>query len=446
MSRIVVATSEVVGARMAGPAIRAWHVARALDADHDVVLASTRESTAPTDGVRVVGVDAAELTRLARDADVLVVQGDLLDTVDPGSTVVVVDLYDPFHLEALEQTAGLAPDLRHRALWAARRAIDTQLRRGDLFLCAGSRQRDFWLGHLAAAGRINERTYADSANLDRLITVVPFGVEDEPPCPGAPALRDVVPGISGDDLVLLWAGGLYDWFDPLTLIRAIDALRRHEPRVRLFFAGARHPNPDVGETAMAREARALSDRLGLTGGHVFFHDWVEYDQRARYLMEADIGVSTHIEHVETAFSFRTRILDYFWASLPVVTTAGDDLGATIDARGAGIAVPASDVEALEAALLGLLTDPDRRATCAAGSGALARDYRWSAVLRPVVEFCRAPRRAPDLVDPVLGPELRSGASDAPSGDPRAAAGRAWGHLRHGEISELVAKARNRFRR
>jgi glycosyltransferase involved in cell wall biosynthesis len=446
VTRIVVATGEVLGERMAGPAIRAWHIARALGREHDVVLATTRGGELPAGDVRTAAVDAPGLEALVDAADVLVGQGDLLGAIDPGSTVVVADLYDPFHLEALEQTAALPPDLRHRALWAAHRAVDQQVRRGDFFLCATSRQRDFWLGHLAAAGRVNERTYADSPDLARLIRVVPFGVEDEAPWPGAPVLRGVVPGIGEDDLVLLWGGGIYDWFDPLTLLHAVDRVRRREPRVRLFFAGARHPNPDVGETAMARRAFALAERLGLTGTHVFFHDWVPYDERARYLMEADIGVSTHVEHVETAFSFRTRVLDYLWASLPVVTTRGDDLGTAIDSSRAGIAVPAGDVEALETALLGLLTSPGRRADCAANAGRLARDYRWSVVLAPLLEFCRAPRRAPDLVDPVLGPEIASRGDRPPRGDPRAAAGRAWQHLRRGELSELAGKARNRFRR
>jgi hypothetical protein len=37
-------------------------------------------------------------------------------------------------------------------------------------------------------------------------------------------------------------------------------------------------------------------------------------------------VSTHYEHVETTFAFRTRILDYLWAGLPVVATGGDAFG------------------------------------------------------------------------------------------------------------------------
>jgi hypothetical protein len=38
------------------------------------------------------------------------------------------------------------------------------------------------------------------------------------------------------------------------------------------------------------------------------------------LREADIGVSLHREDVETRYSFRTRVLDYLWAGLPIITT------------------------------------------------------------------------------------------------------------------------------
>lgn len=431
---------------MAGPGIRAWQMARALAGEHDVVLAGTRGSTLTHPDFRIVGVEPADLSALVAGADVLIVQGDLLHHIDPGSAVVIADLYDPFHLEALEQTRNLAPDLRHRALWTARRAVDEQIRAGDLFLCASRRQRDFWLGHLAAAGRINELTYAASPDLERLIVVVPFGVEDRLPQRSEPVLRGVVPGIGADDLVLMWGGGVYEWFDPLTLLLALDRVRHRVPSVKLFFAGTRHPNPEVGETDMAVEARALSDQLGLTGSHVIFNDWVEYDERERYLLEADIGVSTHFEHVETAFSFRTRVLDYLWASLPVVTTRGDELGDAVAATGAGIAVPPQDVDALEAALLALLEDPLRRGDCAAAARDLAREYRWSVGLEPLLAFCRAPERAPDLLDPTLGAEIAAPSARPPRVDARAQAERAWQHLRQGEVRTFVTKVRGRLQR
>ena len=142
--------------------------------------------------------------------------------------------------------------------------------------------------------------------------------------------------------------------------------------MRLYFLGLAHPNPHVGEMSMAVQTRALADELGLTGTHVFFNeDWVEYEDRQNYLLESDVGVSTHLDHVETAFSFRTRILDYFWAGLPVVSTSGDALSDMIEAAGAGITVPPDDVGALEDALFDLLSDEQTRSACAMASTKLA---------------------------------------------------------------------------
>jgi hypothetical protein len=159
---------------------------------------------------------------------------------------------------------------------------------------------------------------------------------------------------------------------------------------------------------MAAETQALADELGLTGTHVFFNEgWVDYDDRQNYLLESDVGVSTHLDHVETAFSFRTRVLDYVWASLPVVATAGDALAELIELEALGISVPPGDVDALEAALFRLLDDSELRARCREQLARVAPRYHWSETLRPLVEFCRAPRRAADLLDPLVAGTVRS---------------------------------------
>jgi hypothetical protein len=231
---------------------------------------------------------------------------------------------------------------------------------------------------------------------------------------------------------VLWGGGIYNWFDPLTLIEAVDLLRRDVPEVRLFFLGLKHPNPHVPEMRMAVAARALAERLGITGTHVFFNeDWVAYDDRQNFLLEADVGVSTHLDHVETAFSFRTRILDYLWCSLPIVTTRGDALAALVEAEGLGRTVPAGDVAALAEALRVLLTDPAEAARCRAAVAEVAPRYRWAVVLQPLVEFCRSPRRAPDLLDA----GMVGGMSQ-----PLEVVAPVWGGVR-GDLSLLLAYAR-----
>jgi glycosyltransferase involved in cell wall biosynthesis len=328
--------------------------------------------------------------------------------------------------------------------------LNEQLLRGDLFLCASEKQRDLWLGHLASLGRVNARTYDIDPSLRSLIDVVPFGVEDSPPRRTGPGAKGVVPGIGPDDELVLWGGGIYNWFDPLSIVRAVDRLRVTHPRVRLLFMGGRHPNPEIPEMRMAVEARRLASDLGLLGSHVFFNDgWVPYEERQNFLLDADIGVSMHLDHIETAFSFRTRVLDYLWASLPIVTTSGDAMAALVASRGAGLPVRPEDPTDIEAALHRLLSEPQFAAACRTASGAAAAELRWSTVLRPLLEFCREPRRAADLVDPDLGPELataRRKAGPPPSRGLRHDLAVIRHHMREGGVSQLVRRGAAKVRR
>ncbi|HEX3623422.1 MAG TPA: glycosyltransferase [Acidimicrobiales bacterium] len=402
--KIVVATGETLSDRMAGPAIRAWAMAEALSAEHDVELVTvgTCTITHPKFSCRSVGL--GEMRALERWCDVFIFQGLILSTfrwlVD-SNKILIADIYNPFHLEQLEQAKDQGPEGRARTVSDCTTALNDQLTRGDFFMCASDKQRDFWLGQLSAVGRLNPKNYDADETMDALISVVPFGVSDTPPVHTRNALKGVLPGIGVDDKVILWGGGIYNWFDPLTLLHAVDRLRARRPDVRLFFLGLKHPNPDVPEMRMAVATRSLSDALGLTDKHVFFNEgWVAYDDRQNYLLEADIGVSTHLDHVETAFSFRTRILDYLWAGLPIVATGGDTFADLIESRGLGITVPAGDVEALEEALFRLLDDDDAAAACRQRLAEIVPDHTWSRVLGPLIAFCRAPRRAADLASPV----------------------------------------------
>jgi hypothetical protein len=65
------------------------------------------------------------------------------------------------------------------------------------------------------------------------------------------------------------------------------------------------------------------------------------------------------------------------------------------------------VEALEEALFQMLDDEGFRKTCSENEAAVIPEMRWSQVLVPLVEFCRAPRRAPDLLDPSAAKAVRT---------------------------------------
>jgi glycosyltransferase involved in cell wall biosynthesis len=277
------------------------------------------------------------------------------------------------------------------------RDVQTGLvRAGDVFLCASERQCDFWLGWLAAAGRVNPYLHQVDPGLEKFLLVVPFGVSDDPPQARPHRFRGKLPGISAKDLVVIWGGGIWNWFDPLTLIRAAAETRDRLPDLRLVFPVTSVPSPDVLPMGMLEEARKLSDALGLTGSRVFFgSSWIPHDDFGGILLEADIGVSLHQPSVETRFSFRTRILDYLWAGLPIIATSGDSMADLIRAENLGAVVPPGDVAAVVAALVDLGSNVSRRRACAKRSRAAAARYRWSEVALPLIEYCESPYQAPD---------------------------------------------------
>lgn len=396
--RVLVVTTDPLADTMPGPAIRAWHLATVLGSSYDTVLGSTVAATRTHPDVEVTGLTRpAARRRWEAWAEVLVVPAGVLHEwpeLASSEKVIAVDLYDPYHLENLEPGEGPTSVTARTARVAAMTdAINDHLRRGDFFMCATERQRDFWLGSLASLGRINPLTYDDDPTLSSLVAVVPFGLAAEPPHRQGPGLRQAVEGIGPDDRVIVWAGGVYNWFDPGSLIRAMPGVAAAVPNARLVFLGMQHPNPAIPAMRAATEARQIADELGLTGRVVFFNEgWVPYDRRADYLLDAAVGVSTHLDHIETRYSFRTRVLDYIWAGLPMVLTAGDVLADLAADEGLGWKVPPGDVAAIEQALVAALESP------AHGSSrfeAVRESLRWDRVAAPLVGFCAQPRRAPD---------------------------------------------------
>jgi len=313
---------------------------------------------------------------------------------------MVVDLYCPINLENLENNASLDMAERHRVSRRDLSVLRTQLEVGDYYVCASQRQRDFWLGMLTAFGRINTRTYGDDRSLYNLIDLLPFSIPASQPRHTKDVLKGVWPGIGREDKVLFWGGGVWEWFDPLTLIEAVYVVAQTHPQVKLFFVCKGHPSAELNDalpmTVYDRAVR-LSKELGLYKQHVFFNEgWVPYNERANYLLEADIGVSTHFDYVENEFSFRTRLLDYIWTGLPMVVTGRDAAGEEIvRPYGLGHVVPPGDVEALARAIVDMVETPDLKETYRPRFDRVREQLTWQKAVEPLVAFCRRSQRAAD---------------------------------------------------
>ena len=353
------------------------------------------------------GGDEGALRSLVEKTDVLLAFGPLLldhPWIGETGVPVIADLYDPAPLEALVMHADLAMDVqraRHRAVLAAHRAL---LERGDVFLCASERQRHLVVGMLAALGRVEPLTFAGDPGLDDLVRVVPFGVPSEPPTPVSPSpLRDAHPAMQPDDFLLLWAGGIYEWLDPVVLVEALSAI--DDPTVKAFFMGGRHPDTDRPAHADRRPSGCSGRGAGARGQPSGVRRRVDplppaggvpvRRRRGRVLPPAPRRGHLRL---------RTRVLDYLWAGLPILCSDGDAMADLVRTHDLGEVVPPGDVDAVAGAI-SRLRDEAHREGCGERSARVAADFRWDRVCQPIARFCRDPRRAPDLV---AGPPAREG--------------------------------------
>jgi glycosyltransferase involved in cell wall biosynthesis len=403
VTRVLLVSNGPVGATMAGPGIRYRQFALQLADRFDVALVIPNEPEEELPGVRVLRArdyGYGRFRKLARSLDVVVAQQlsvGVMQLLARTETRVIYDLYDPLLFERLGFYAGE----ERRAAFAeplARAANQKQLlalRTGSAFICASERQRDLWLGVLTALGRIDLDRYESDPALRDFVAVVPFGLEpDEPRAPGH-VLKGVVQGVGLDDRVLLWGGGIWNWLDPLTPIRAVGELCRRRGDVKLFFLGVRHPGSGEAGMEMTQRAVELADELGVRDRNVFFNfGWTPYAERAGFLLEADIGVSAHFDTVETRYAFRTRLLDYFWARLPTITTRGDVLGDLVGNESLGLTVADSDVEGWIGAIEHLLDDEAASRAARQKLEEVRLSYAWPAVVEPLAALIERPLREP----------------------------------------------------
>jgi len=402
MAHLLLVTHEHIGPKMAGPGIRAWEIARAV-ARHgfSVILATPYPELSDSEGLQVVGFswdDPFSLEQWLHKTDVVMAIGPLLSRLvhwlgKPIEQPVIADLYD---ISQIEQILLFACSGSYFSMLVDILIEDSlvYLSQGDFFVCATERQRDFWLGTLWMAGRFNVSTLSIAP--EQWIATVPMGLPDVPPEWTGPVLKGVIPGIGPQDKVVLWMGGLWEWTDPLTLAAAIEQVLVYRRDVRWVF-GALHHYDDRVVPRMSKAARFLErcQEAGWLERYVFFLDWIPYAQRGAYLLEADVGIGLHDQPFESRYAIRARSLDYLWASLPCVLSAGDEMADLLGVHGLAVIVPPKDSRAVADALLRWLDSPVSRLELEQRTSSLRDALRWSVAVGPIVEFLKHPHLAPD---------------------------------------------------
>jgi glycosyltransferase involved in cell wall biosynthesis len=353
---------------MAGPGIRAVELSRRLAAQHEVTLVA--EGVDELSGERLH--PSRDLGAALQGADVFVAQGFgfPLPHLLRFRGRLVLDLYDPVQLEQLAHMGARPTPEQMVQVGYVRRRLQYLVGRADHVLCASRPQRALWLGWLGACGRLTPQALANDPEASRLLAVVPFGLPESPPVRAGSPLRAAI-GASPSDRVALWAGGLWDWMDPALAAAAAAMARQRVPDLQLALLAGQRP----GAAAPPMRAAADAARAAAGAGVHFVDQWVPYEERGAWLLDADLAVSAHKPSLEAELAFRTRLLDCLWAALPAACTEGDVLASEGERQGWARTAPMGNAAALADAMVALC-DPEENAKAREAARAAARARTW----------------------------------------------------------------------
>lgn len=393
--RIALITYDKIGTKMAGPGIRYFELAKELSKHYRVTLFSPYKSDIKNNDFKIELMNSGKpglgLSAKIRNFDVVLSQSlppYLLSKIRKLGLKYIADLYDPLLIEVLEYTKGDKPALRQNTYNFNFYTVVLQLASANHLLCASQKQFDYYVGILSGRKILGPDFYDSSANLKKFISITPFGLRAEAPKANQPdEIYQKFPGINKGDKIVYWGGGVWNWFDPLTPIKAIEMLSKKRSDIKLFFLGVKHPNPKVKAMSVATKACEYAKEKNLLDKFVFFNfDWVPYEERSNYLLESSVGISAHFDNVETRFSFRTRILDYLWADLPMVLTRGDAFADLCSQKNLGITVNFEDEKETAAAIEKLVDDKQLRTEVIKNITEIKKEFTWPKIAAKIADI------------------------------------------------------------
>jgi len=373
--KIAVISPEPLGARMSGIGIRMLELARVLARRHEVRLGVMEAEPGFNPGLPVFHYKKETVTEAVADCAAVLVQGEpanyLLSQNFGGA--VIVDLYDPFMVEALSYDAAA-----HRF---AKASTDIQLQKGDYFLCAHEAQRHFYTGCFYALGRLVPEAYQKDPELETLIGIVPFGVSDAAPIfSTSHPLRTRLS--LGPEARLLFFGTFYDWYDTDLLQAVLEDVLRD---TNVHFAAVAHLRSSTTPQKKYAAFRAWAERRGILDKQVHILDWIPYEERLAAYRDCTAGVNLYAPSLETSLSFRTRILDFLYAGLPVAAVRGGGLDRAFEGQpGLHLCAPdpADVVRVLRPMLEHPAGDSERDRLSAAARGR----FSWEKAAAPLLAY------------------------------------------------------------
>jgi len=369
-----------------GGGLRAWGLANGLQNNskdkYEVEVSYNQvfkqdNFTDELNGIKISTWEISTLAEKIQEFDSVLVSynaGDITQTVVDNirqDQQLILDGYVPIHIEMSARNSDNL-DREYDAFNFENKIWTKALRRGDILLCANEAQKKFYTGVMAQVGRINPITYGD----EDLIQIVPYGIYREK----AVAKHDPVLKLVKNKKAfkLLWFGGIYPWFDLTNLLEAVKNANKTTP-IELIMVGVKNPfnqHPDF-----IKRYEEVMDYIKNNNMDEIVHvtDWVKFEDRAEWYLGSDAVVLINNIGMENTLAWRTRLVDYVWADLPIVTNGGDPMSDILEANKAVYILPDLDAKTIEKEIIKISKDKETLKQVSTNLSKVRRLFYWDKV-------------------------------------------------------------------
>jgi glycosyltransferase involved in cell wall biosynthesis len=392
MSVAFVVPSYRVDSYMAGIGVRAWELAQTLAPHMPVTIVAKGESDLRADGVRLVPASESSWPDAVRECDAAVFF-DMPDTrvmlaMHRAGKLVISDNFVPIeHLEYHNVRRADAPDAAYNDLVAR---FKLQLLLSDHFIARSRVARATLVAGLSLVGRLNYLHYDQSARLDHLLSLIPIGFNRES-LRHAEAAPASLPAVD-----FVWSGGLWDFYDPVSVIEAIGLLNRDGVPVTIRFMYMPPPDQVLEE---AKRLTSAARECGVEHLVEFYSDALPHNERDGVVKSARAGICIGKDGIENYTSIRLRLRDTFLYGLPLVVDSHGATGDLVRALDVGLAVNSEDVDSIASALARMKSDTETYQRFTRNIELVRRDYQLDLHARKLIEVVKRGRQAPDVGTP-----------------------------------------------
>ncbi len=267
----------------------------------------------------------------------------------------------------------------------------------DKIFCRDEQIKKLVFGSLISLGRFNLSNYNLNKKLEKLIEVAGFGIDNSSFSKKRGFYRGVLKGINNNSFILNWNGGIWNWNDAETLIKAMYILRNKN--IKLVFQGCKNPSGNDNISQEAQKAYNLAKKLKLKNKNIFFVDtWVPHNERSGFLLESDVGLVSSPDIPEANLFFKTRIYDYLWTELPVILNDCEAFASLVKKKSLGLISKTGDAKSWARNIEILSEDAGMIRQIKFNIREYKKDILWSKTLKPLSCFLKNPYNLKDKYD------------------------------------------------